>query len=86
MEKIPRYLCIICYLKGNNKYKEGRINRQTNTKAGQLLFEQLETKLAKAIEFEQLSSIQIPQNRSLSIFSIISFSFKEYIVPNYLFN
>lgn len=80
------HLYIICYLKGNSKYKKSRVNKQTDIKVGWLLLKELEAEMAKAKKFEQLLLTQILLNKLLLISSAISFLSKESVTSNYLFN
>ena len=63
---MPRHLRIIRFLKGDNKYKEGRIDGQTDTKKGKKRLGELIAKMEKAEAFEK--------NEQLSYISDLSTS------------
>lgn len=64
---IPYYLEKIRYLKGDNCYKKGRIDGQSDTKAGRIYLAQLEAEMAQAQEFVTKFTPHIYYGRSMSI-------------------
>ena len=55
IERIPRHLRIIRFLKGDNKYKEGRVDGRTDAKAGKKRLAELITEMEKVEAFEDNS-------------------------------
>ncbi len=51
---MPRHLRVVRFLKGDNKYKEERINGRSDTKQGKQLLAQLEADMARAEAFKSL--------------------------------
>lgn len=60
-----RHLRIMQYLKGDNKYKEGRIDGHIGTKKGRELLAQLEAEMEMAEAFERLSLEQQEQREQV---------------------
>ena len=56
---MPRHLQIARFLKGDNKYREGKIDGRSDTKQGKQLLAQLEADMAEAEAFESLQPEQI---------------------------
>ena len=73
--RIPRHLEKIRHLKGDNRYKEGRIDSRSDTKAGRICLEQLEAEMAQAQAFVTELTPPIHCGRSISISSTSSDSF-----------
>lgn len=53
---MPHYLRIFCFLKGNNKYREGRIDGRSDIKWKKQLLVQLEVDMVRAEVFELFQS------------------------------
>ncbi len=71
---IPRHLCIICFLKGDNKYRERRVDGRSDTKRGKQLLAQLKADMAVAESFETLRPEQIAPNTEDKSFLVSSTS------------
>ena len=56
IERIPRHLRIIRFLKGDNKYKEGRVDGRTDTKEGKKRLADLIAEMEKVESFEKMNS------------------------------
>lgn len=57
---MPYHHQVVCFLKGDNKYKKGRIDRRSDTKRGKQLLAQLKVDMAKVEVFETLQPEIIP--------------------------
>ena len=56
---MPCHFQVVRFLKGDNKYKKGRIDGKSDTKRGKQLLAQWEADMARAEAFESLQSEQI---------------------------
>ena len=62
IERMPRYLRIICFLKGDNKYKERRVDGRTDTKEGKKRLAELIAEMEKAEAFEKNEQLSYISN------------------------
>lgn len=59
---MPRHLRIISFLKGDNKYKEGRVDGRTDTKEGKKRLAELIAEMEKAEAFEKNEQLSYISN------------------------
>lgn len=65
IERIPQHLRIIRFLKGDNKYKEGRVDGRTDTKEGKKHLAELIAETEKAEAFEINSELRRMSDSSI---------------------